>query len=172
MSRKTDRDDRSIRSPGDELNRRIIAILEEDGRTAFSEIAQSLGVSEGTIRNRVNALRDNNMLRIVAIADPVVRDYRTDALIGIKVAAGTTPAEVAARFETDQRVVFALWVVGRFDLILEIVSDDPDALHRFLETDIHGAEDIAQAEVMLGLKNFKNQFLLKRDWRRANADSV
>ena len=161
-------DSRGIRSPADELNSRIIAILEEDGRTPFSEIAQVLGVSEGTIRNRVNVLRDSNMLRIVAITDPVAREYRTDAILGIKVAPGVAPSEVAERLQDDPRVVFSLWVAGSFDLILEIVSDDADALQRFLEDEIHSATDIAHVEVMLGMKNFKNQFLLKRDWRRGN----
>ena len=154
-----------IRSPSDELNSQIIAILEADGRTPFSEIAHALGVSEGTIRNRVSALRDANMLRIVAIADPVAREYKTDAILGVKVAPGVAPSEVASRFQDDQRVVFALWVAGSFDLILEIVSDDADALQQFLEEEIHSATDIANVEVMLGMKNFKNQFLLKRDWR-------
>ena len=157
-----------IRSPSDELNSQIIAILERDGRTPFSEIAQTLGVSEGTIRNRVSALRDANMLRIVAIADPVAREYKTDAILGIRVAPGVSPGAVANRFQDDQRVVFALWVAGTFDLILEIVSDDADALQRFLEDEIHSSTDIASVEVMLGMKNFKNQFLLKRDWRPAN----
>ena len=155
----------------DELNRRIIAILETDGRTPFSEIAQALNVSEGTIRNRVNALRDNNMLRIVAVADPVVQDYRTDALLGLKVASGVSPAQVAARVQDDPRVVFSLWVAGRFDLVLEIVSDDADALQRFLEDEIHSATDISDVEVLLGMRNFKNQFLLKRDWRRENGNT-
>lgn len=159
---------RGIRSPSDKLNSRIIAILEEDGRTPFSEIAQTLGVSEGTIRNRVSALRDANMLRIVAIADPVAREYKTDAILGLKVAPGFAPAVVAGRFQDDQRVVFALWVAGSFDLILEIVSDDADALQNFLEDEIHTAADIAHVEVMMGMKNFKNQFLLKRDWKPGN----
>ena len=161
-----------ISSLSDELNGRIIAILEVDGRTPFSEIAQTLGVSEGTIRNRVSALRDANMLRIVAIADPVAREYKTDAILGVKVAPGVSPAEVASRFQDDQRVVFALWVAGGFDLILEIVSDDTDALQHFLEEEIHSATDIANVEVMMGMKNFKNQFLLKRDWRRENGEAT
>ena len=165
------REDRGIHSPDDELNAQIIAMLENDGRTAFSEIAHKLGVSEGTIRNRVNALRDSNMLRIVAITDPVVREYRTDAILGVKVAPGVLPADVATRLDSDPRVVFTLWVGGRFDLILEIVSDDANALQHFLEDEIHSAQDVADVEVMLGIKNFKNQFLLKRDWRRENGSS-
>ena len=125
-------------------------------------------MSEGTIRNRVGALRSNNMLRIVAMTNPVAKDYKTDAMIGLKVAKVATPSDVAARFEHDARVVFILWVAGRFDLIVEIVSDDADALKDFLESEIYSAADIAEAEVMLGLKNFKNQFLLKRNWRKSD----
>lgn len=153
----------SIRSPGDDLNQQIIRLLQQDGRMAYSEIAQRLDVSEGTIRNRVSGLRDNNMLRIVAMSDPVATEYTTDAMIGLNVAAGVTPRQVAERLEKDPRVVFILWVAGRYDLIVELVSDDGDALKRFLEQEIHASNDIANADVMPGLKNFKNQFLLKRD---------
>ncbi|SDX92048.1 Lrp/AsnC family transcriptional regulator, regulator for asnA, asnC and gidA [Ruegeria halocynthiae] len=155
----------SIRSPGDDLNQQIIRLLQQDGRMAFSEIAQQLDVSEGTIRNRVSGLRDNNMLRIVAMSDPVATEYTTDAMIGLNVAAGVTPRQVAERLEKNPRVVFILWVAGRYDLIIELVSDDGDALKEFLEREIHASDDIANADVMPGLKNFKNQFLLKQDMK-------
>ncbi|WP_299669369.1 Lrp/AsnC family transcriptional regulator [uncultured Ruegeria sp.] len=155
----------SIRSPKDDLNQQIIRLLQQDGRMAFSEIAQRLDVSEGTIRNRVSGLRDNNMLRIVAMSDPVATEYTTDAMIGLNVAVGVTPRQVAERLEKNPRVVFILWVAGRYDLIIELVSDDGDALKEFLEHEIHANDDIANADVMPGLKNFKNQFLLKQDVR-------
>lgn len=156
-----------VRSPGDDLNQKIIRLLQKDGRMAFSEIAQNLDVSEGTIRNRVNGLRSSNMLRIVAMADPVATEYTTDAMLGLNVAPGTTPKQVADRLELDPRVVFVLWVAGRYDLLIEVVSDDHEALQDFLESQIHGCDDIADVDVMLGLKNFKNQFLLKRNWRES-----
>lgn len=158
---KTKKANSGIRSPGDDLNQKIIKLLEQDGRMAFKEIAQMLDVSEGTVRNRVNGLRENNQLRIVAMADPTAREYTTDALIGVTVAPGVTPRSVADRLETDSRVVFVLWVAGRYDLVIEIVSDDRNALKDFLEREIHARDDISDADVMLGLKNFKNQFLLK-----------
>jgi Lrp/AsnC family transcriptional regulator for asnA, asnC and gidA len=153
-----------IRSPEDGLNRSIVALLEKDGRMPFSEIAQTLGVSEGTIRNRVNGMKETGMLRIVAIADPVAAEYQADAMLGLRVAPGHTPEAVAKRLGADQRVVYVLWVAGRYDLMVEVVSDDRESFLRFLETQIHGATDIADAEIMLGLRNFKNQFLLKREW--------
>ena len=158
-----------IRSPEDGLNRSIVALLEKDGRMPFSEIALVLGVSEGTIRNRVNAMKEAGMLRIVAIADPVAAEYQADAIIGVRVAPGQTPKSVANRLGADQKVVYVLWVAGRYDLMVEVVSDDLSEFLEFVETQIHGANDIAEAEVMLGLKNFKNQFLLKRDWEARDA---
>ena len=156
-----------IRSPGDDLNQKIIRLLQSDGRMAFSEIAQLLDVSEGTIRNRVNGLRNSNMLRIVAMADPVATEYTTDAMLGVNVASGTTPKQVANRLKQDARVVFVLWVAGRYDLLIEVVSDDREALQDFLENHVHGCDDIADVDVMLGLQNFKNQFLLKQNWRES-----
>jgi len=153
-----------IRSPGNGLNRSIVALLEDDGRMPFSEIAQTLGVSEGTIRNRVNAMKEAGMLRILAIADPVAAEYQTDAMLGLRVAPGHTPENVAARLGVNPDVVYVLWVAGRYDLMVEVVSDDRESFLSFLESQIHGATDIVEAEIMLGLKNLKNQFLLKRKW--------
>ncbi len=134
----------------------------------YSEIAQKLEVSEGTIRNRVNGMKDAGLLRIVAIADPTASEYKADAMICIKVAPGITPQRVAERLGELPSVVYILWVTGRFDLLVEVICDEPGDLAVFLEEQIHGVEDIVGAEVMLGLKNYKNQFLLKRNWEPGN----
>jgi len=154
-------------SPDDELNRSIIARLQEDGRTPFSEIAQALGVSEGTIRNRVASMKQAGLLQIVAIVDPVVSEYTTDAMLGICAAPGHTPESIAARLSELPDIVYILWISGRYDLLVEAVSTDRDAFLSFLKTHIHGQPDIASCETMTGLKNFKNQFLLKRNWEGA-----
>lgn len=153
-----------ISSPHDTLNRSIISMLQQDGRRPFAEIAAELEVSEGTIRNRVNGMKQAGMLRIVAIADPVAVDYQTDAMMGVKVASGYTPGQVAERLARLPDVVYILWVSGRYDLLVEVVSNDRNGLLDFLDTEIHGAPDIASVEAMSGLKNYKNQFLLKSDW--------
>lgn len=151
----------------DQLNRKIIQILENDGRTPYSEIAQALGVSEGTVRNRISRLKAIGALRIVAVVDPSATEYHTSAMLNLATARGCAPADVAARLGAHSCVVYILWVASRCDLIVEIVVDDQTQFLEFLDTHIHRAQDIAHAEVMPGLKNFKNQFLLKRDPDRA-----
>ncbi len=49
---------KGTRSVEERLNSKIVQMLENDGRMAFSEIAQKLDVSEGTVRNRVNGMKD------------------------------------------------------------------------------------------------------------------
>ena len=148
----------------DKLNRSIIELLQLDGRMPFSEVAQKLGVSEGTIRNRVANMKEAGMLRIVAMADPVAAEYKSDAMIGLKVAPGYSIQSVSERLAELQDAVYILWVSGRYDLLIEIVSNDREGFLEFLDKEIHSQADIASSETMSGLKNFKNQFLLKRDW--------
>jgi len=121
-------------------------------------------VSEGTVRNRVNWMKQAGFLTIVAIVDPASISYRSDAMIGIKVAPGHTPASVADRLGECPNVVYILWVSGRFDLLIEVVFDAEDGLIDFMETFCYGDAAISSAEVMTGIKMFKNQFLLKRDF--------
>lgn len=148
----------------DKLNREIVGMLQSDGRMAFSEIAKNLSVSEGTIRNRVNNMKQTGVLRIVAIVDPVAVEYKSDAMLGIKVAAGYTVRALSERLATSPDVVYILWVSGRYDLLVEVVSNDRNRFLSFLDKEIHGKLDVASSETMSGLKNFKNQFLLKQNW--------
>ena len=121
-----------LSSPRDDLNRQIVRLLQDDGRAAYDVIAHKLGVSGGTIRNRIARMREAGMLRIVAVVDPVAVDYESDAMLGIKTAPGTAPAEVADRLGPHPAVVYIVWVSGRFDLLVEVVCDEESGLAAFL----------------------------------------
>ncbi len=159
LGRKT-----GLNSPEDSLNRSIIRMLQEDGRLPFQTIAAALNVSEGTIRNRFNRMKEAGYLRVVALADPIAINYRADAMLGIKVAANCTPEQVARRLSRHPAAVYVLWVSGRYDLLVEVVFDSRPAFLKFLQDHCFGQEDIALIEVMTGLEMYKNQFLLKRDF--------
>ena len=107
--------------------------LQDDGRAAYDVIGQQLGVSGGTVRNRVTRMRDAGMLRIVAVVDPVAVDYEADAMLGIKAAPGTAPAALARRLDPHPAVVYIMWVSGRYDLLVEVVCDEETELAIFLD---------------------------------------
>ena len=104
----------------DKLNQQIIDLLELDGRLPFKEIANTLDISEGTVRNRVNRMKDAGVLQIKALVDRSAINYSTDSMLGIKVASSSSPSLVAKRLEGCNEIVFIMWVTGRYDLLVEI----------------------------------------------------
>ena len=60
-------------SSEDKLNREIVGKLQSDGRMAFSEIAKSLSVSEGTIRNRVNSMKKVLLMKLFKLLDSIFK---------------------------------------------------------------------------------------------------
>jgi len=161
-SQASEKKSRGIASPDDDLNQSIIKFLQEDGRMPYKDIARALDVSEGTIRNRVQSMKQSGLLKIVALADPMVVKYKADAMIGIKVASPATPRQVAERLAEFSEVVYVIWVTGRYDLLIEVVCETSEAFQDFLENQCFESNDIDQIEVMSGIVMFKNQFLLKR----------
>lgn len=152
-------------SPYDALNQQIVKHLQSDGRMSFRAIADLLEISEGTVRNRVAWMKEAGVLTIVAVVDPTAIQYRADAMLGIKVAPGRSPAQVAERLGAHTEVVYALWVSGRYDLLVEVVFDSHEDLTGFLTTHCYNESDILSIEIMTGLVMYKNQFLLKRDFK-------
>lgn len=150
--------------PGmDDLNKSIIRYLQQDGRTPFKEIADRLGVSEGTIRNRVGAMKQSGILKIVAMTDPSAFEYQPSAMLGVTVSSGATPAAVADRLMEFEEIVYITWVSGRYDLLIEVVTKTNAEMAAFIDERLHRHSDVAGIEVMTCLSMYKNQFLLKRD---------
>jgi Lrp/AsnC family transcriptional regulator for asnA, asnC and gidA len=70
----------------DQKDIKIIEILSKDSRTPFTEIARRLGVSESTIRKRVEALENRGVIKKYSIVvDPAKMGYKTVALVGLDV---------------------------------------------------------------------------------------
>jgi len=105
----------------DELDRRIIEALQENGRESFRRIASLLGVSEATVRARYARLTGEGILQVVAVTNPLGLGF-DQALIGVKTsgAPDAVADEIARWPEADYVVVTA----GQFDLVVEVVTAD------------------------------------------------
>ena len=53
----------------DELDSKIITVLQRDGRASNALIAREVGVSEGTVRRRLRRLLDEEYISVVAMLD-------------------------------------------------------------------------------------------------------
>jgi len=102
----------------DALDEAIIDRLQEDGTLSTREIAKLCGTSVPTAYRRIGRLRRNDVIRIVAVADPFKRGYPVVAIINMQIdqsRAATVKAAVAEMKELR----FAGVTVGAFDMVAE-----------------------------------------------------
>lgn len=147
---------------GDETNRAIVAMLQEDGRMSYAAIARELGVSEGFVRHRVTRLMQAKVFKVIAVADPVAMGYKAYAMVAMKLSPGADPRQLAAHFKDCPEAVYVLFTAGHFDLLVEVICRSHDEFLDFLVEKCYARADIASVEPMMGLEMYK--YLLK--WNR------
>ncbi len=131
---------------------------------AFSTIAAKLGVSEGAIRKRFNRLQESGAIRVVAVVDPMELSYDAYTQLGIRVSPGVDPEAVAQRLAGLVEVVYAIWISGPYDLLIEVIFEERDRFVEFLSTEIYAHTDVQSCDIMQTLKVFKNQYQLKPEF--------
>lgn len=133
----------------DETNRQIIRLL-QDGRKSFSAIAEELGITENTVRSRVNKLIDDRILSVTGLVDPQYMPSLQVAIMGIKVK--TLDLERKASELSDLHGVISCAVVtGRYDLILqlELSEDDDCSLLNFFKNELVKVDEISEVETFI-----------------------
>jgi Lrp/AsnC family transcriptional regulator for asnA, asnC and gidA len=115
----------------DHTARRIVAMLQEDGRCPNTVIARDLGISEATVRARIEALRASGVLQIVGLTDPGNMGFGVMAMIGVQAASdlGLIAQQVSTWPETTYVVISA----GSYDMLVEVVCRDNADLLRIAE---------------------------------------
>ena len=145
--------------PGDldETDMKIIEALRKDGRVAFTQIAEQLGVSPGMIRQRYSRLVDQGFLKIGAITNPVRMGFRTMAMIGIR-AEGSKLLEVAEKVSRLEEVIYLVISSGRFDIFAEVVCRDHEDLLRFITEKLSTIDGVRESESFMHLKIVKEVY--------------
>ena len=141
----------------DETDLKIIDAMRKDGRVAFAQIAEQLGVSPGMIRQRYSRLVDQGYLRVVAITNPLRMGFKTMAMIGIR-ADGSKLLDVAERVSKLDEVIYMIISSGRFDIFAEVVCRDHEGLLRFITEKLSVIDGVRESESFMHLKIVKEVY--------------
>lgn len=117
--------------PLDEFDRKIIVLLQQDGRLSNVEIARTLGLAEGTVRKRLERLLGEGVIRLMAVAEPVSLGLVASVVIGIQTDLGQMN-EVAQRLAAVPEVHCVNIVTGTYDVMIEAVLPSGEHLLSFL----------------------------------------
>ena len=139
----------------DDISKRIIEQLQEDGRRSYAAIGKAVGLSEAAVRQRVQRLQETGVMQIVAVTDPLTLGFRRQAMIGLKCDGDLEKVadDLAAMEEIDYVVITA----GSFDLLLEVVCEDDDHLLEIL-SQVRGVPSVRSTETLVYLKLRKQTY--------------
>jgi Lrp/AsnC family transcriptional regulator for asnA, asnC and gidA len=140
----------------DATDKAIIEQLQQDGRRPYTRIGRAVGLSEAAVRQRVAQLVEAGVMQIVAVTDPLTLGFERMAMIGVKVDGDVRVAadKVAAIPEVDYVVVTA----GSFDMLLEVVCEDDDALFALLNDKIRAIPEVRATETFIYLQLRKQTY--------------
>jgi Lrp/AsnC family transcriptional regulator for asnA, asnC and gidA len=138
----------------DELDRKIIKMLQADGRLSNTEIARSLEITETTVRKRIAHLLDERLMSIVAVPTPEASGMTLSAILGVSVEL-TAIRDVADTIRTYPEVRYVGMSSGRYDLIVEAFFVDQEHLLEFVTDKLGGLPGITGLETSIILKVVK-----------------
>jgi Lrp/AsnC family transcriptional regulator for asnA, asnC and gidA len=143
-------------TPLDEVNRRIIEQLQRDGRMSYAALGKAVGLSEAAVRQRVQRLLDGDVMRIVAVTDPVTLGFTRQVMVGLEVDGDTRP--VAERLAKIPEVDYVVICAGRYDVLAELVCADDEQLLALLNDQIRAIPGVRATETLVYLKLAKQTY--------------
>ena len=141
----------------DELDRHIIQILQVNGRASNARIARDVGVSEGTVRRRLKTLVSDGVIKVVALPDPEVLGYDTEALVGIQV----DPDKIDAVAKLLVVLKESSWVAvttGSFDIFCWVTLPTSEELGNFLKAVVGTIPGVRRTETFVSLSVRKRNY--------------
>jgi Lrp/AsnC family transcriptional regulator for asnA, asnC and gidA len=148
----------------DRIDQQIVELLQEDGYLNNVAIADRLGVSEATVRRRRARLHENDVVRVVAVANPFKLGFEVMAIIGVQTTKnGLSHVEQALTEMSEVR--FLGVTLGTYDLILEAWFKSNDELLEFVTETLAGIDGITRTESFQIMRLSKYTY----DWGKPGA---
>ncbi len=117
----------------DALDRQILALLMEDGRRTYDDIAGRVRLTAPSVKRRVDRLRASGALEgFTAVVDHGALGWNTEALVELYFKPGTTLDEVGKVLRQHPEVVEAWSVTGEADALARVRTEDNRDLERLI----------------------------------------
>ena len=140
----------------DDVGKRLIEELQQDGRRSYAALAKTVGLSEAAVRQRVQRMVDSGLMQVVAVTDPLQVGFHRQAMIGLRVEGDLV--RVADELAKIDEVDYVVITAGSFDILLELVCEDDDHLLRVLSERVRVLPGVRDTETFVYLKLAKQTY--------------
>lgn len=142
----------------DAIDRKILVLLQEDGRMTMQALAERVGLSLSPCHRRVRLLEERGVIsRYVALLDQKALDLHVSVFVSIKLA--RQREEDLRRFEKAisgwREVLECYLMTGNRDYLLRVVVTDLAAYEAFLKNKLTRVDGIASIESSFALSQVK-----------------
>lgn len=144
----------------DEVDLNILRELQEDARKSLKEIAEKVGVAEGTVYNRINKLKNLGIIKkFIPVLDYPMLGYDITAIIGIT-AEGGQIIEIEEEIAKEKNVTAVYDVTGEFDIIVVAKFESREKLNEFVKR-LLSMKSVKKTYTMLVLNVVKESHLIE-----------
>ncbi len=145
----------------DELDKKLIHYLGEDGRMPVKELVNNLGITNPTLHARMKNLLQSGVLKIAGLVDVFKVKKVFMALVAIRVLDDSKTDETLNDLSQMKEVSSVYAVTGRYDIFAEILfSNDMEAHYTFMSSILPKQGNIDYSESFIVMKSKKKWTLL------------
>jgi Lrp/AsnC family transcriptional regulator, regulator for asnA, asnC and gidA len=146
----------------DQVDCQMIELLQKDGRISNTDLAKEIGISEATVRTRLNRLINEEYIQIVAVSNPIKLGFKIVGNIRIHV-----EIKKMGKIIRELKKLRALWFIvqttGGTGIDTEFVVKSLDELNELIFEEINKIDGVVRTETTLFLKYLKRHY----DWGTA-----
>ena len=146
----------------DDIDKNIIRILQDDARTSYREIQDRLGISIGTIHNRISKLRDNGIIEGYTLKlNNVKLGYKLSFLIRIN-CDGKFTEQILNEIASKPEVCSVFHTTGDQSAALICRFKSSEDVHDFIRK-LNESENISRTNSNMILKEYKNSSFVEME---------
>lgn len=146
----------------DSVDCKIIQLLQKDGRIANTDIAKKVGISEATVRSRLDRLVKEDYIQIVAVSNPMKLGFKIVGNIRVIVEIKKMD-QIIKKLQKLKPLWFIVQSTGGTGIDAEFVARDMNELNELIFEKINRIDGVLRTETSLFLKYIKRQY----DWGTA-----
>lgn len=131
----------------DEIDRKLMNILQDNSRITIRELSERLHLSTTPIHERIKKLEKNGLIRdYVTLIDPKKIGYKLTVYVSVTLVNHTK--EILSEFENEMQklpeVMECYYVSGQWDFLLKIICEDMESYHDFVVHKFSAIRNVTQ----------------------------
>ena len=144
----------------DKLDRQILSVLMKNAKQPYTDIAEQLYVSGGTIHVRMKKMEEAGIVKGYSLeVDPEKVGFDICAFLGIYLDKSSLYDDVAKELGKIPEIVAAHYTTGLYSIFAKILCRDTNHLRDVLHYKIQNIEGIQRTETFISLEESINRQL-------------